>query len=126
MRLSIIKMPAEQRFDRTRFNPHEEQVERVIHVGYYTCPHCQTQTAFETTDFESNRNDSHTTFSSEERMVFDQVMLSPTDHERGIAWLDFYCSGCNAPVRILYKQVELIARHQLFELKNVLETKNGG
>ncbi|HET9714517.1 MAG TPA: hypothetical protein VFP64_21690 [Pyrinomonadaceae bacterium] len=66
----------------------------------YTCPHCSEQMSFGMRDFEKHRLSQFTNLSLNDAQAI--AAASPAPEDKFNSFVDFYCSGCQTPVRILY------------------------
>lgn len=72
----------------------------------YTCPHCQHELALVMRDFARHARSTHTNLTPPDAAAIAQTL--PFDRPLINSFLDFYCPGCRAPVRLYYFADELV------------------
>ncbi|ATB28115.1 hypothetical protein [Melittangium boletus] len=78
----------------------------------FRCPHCQTLTSFEVSEFSEEAR------GFPERAAFDKA--SRTLRSRGCRHRDFPCQGCHRAVRVVYGAFEFAMSSYLFIPEQVL------
>src|ERR1041385_6266038 len=85
---------------RIEFGGSSEYLNREIHIGFYTCPHCNSSLKFDTSDFERHYGKKESNLEQGVQEAFDA--FRPLEQDHWESFVDFYCSGCSEPVRIIY------------------------
>jgi len=95
---SLVVVEAEERLDRVAFNPLVEWTDHMIEVGGYTCPHCRTETVFNTGTLRQFERQEVSPLGSDWHRRCEAVRPVGTWE-----WaMDFRCRGCDRAVRMIY------------------------
>ena len=113
-------VPADERFSRLVFNPKHEYTDHLIDVGAYRCPHCASESEFNTGTLRQHETDrARADLSTWGRACEATRAL-------GAAWewfFDLSCIGCGAPARVIYGHGgEFAMGCYKYQLLEVLET----
>jgi len=95
------RVPPEQRLNRLDFSRRREQLDHAVDIGVYICPHCSNALEFSTSDFERHELKQLTILDAETVASFRKAR--PVHPETWESSLDFFCEGCQRPVRIVYQ-----------------------
>jgi len=117
--LNLVCVNPEKRMDGILFNP-RRGYDHEMNVGNYTCPHCSQKIGFTTGNFDDGPGSRKHLLSEEDAKEFDR--FRPARKKRWEDSLDFYCPGCNRPVRIIYKlEGEEATKGYRFEVFSIVE-----
>lgn len=89
---------ATQRLSRYEFR--EDRDTATNPPAIYTCPHCQRETELFMRDFAQNAYSTHTNLTVTDSAAIAQAL--PLRRSLANSFLDFYCGGCQSPVRLYY------------------------
>jgi predicted RNA-binding Zn-ribbon protein involved in translation (DUF1610 family) len=92
---------AKNRMTRLDFSGQVEWTEHVVHIGEYECPWCNEHVEFRTQYFEKHETQVYSNLKSPWLERFNDAR--PIKTGKWESFLDFYCPGCGAPVRIIYE-----------------------
>lgn len=95
---------ADQRLSRCEFR--EGRDWETYPPTIYTCPHCQHELALVMRDFARHARSTHTNLSASDAAAIAQTL--PFGQPLINSFLDFYCPGCRAPVRLYYVADQLV------------------
>lgn len=100
--MNLVRVvPAGERIDRLEFSDEAEYRDHAVHVGAYSCPRCGCGVEFRTRHFREHEGAKRSNLDPEWRSRFDAA--HPIELSRWESFLDFHCTGCKAPVRIIYE-----------------------
>jgi len=103
--------------DRLVFHP-AAAYDHEMHIGNFSCRHCDAEVQFNTSDFERHFLSKHSNLDAGMRRAFDDVQPVKDPWE---CFLDFRCVSCGAPVRITYNPKEYAMGSFYYEIASVLE-----
>jgi hypothetical protein len=75
--------------------------------SFYTCPMCSTELAFFMRDFARHDRSAFTNLSLTDAEAITNFVQAYSSQVWD-SFLDFYCPGCNLPIRIYYLADELV------------------
>ena len=101
MSTELRKVEPGSRIDRLEFGGQSEHLNKEIHVGSYICPYCKSRLSFNTSDLERHFSEYASNLDRPTQKAFDA--FRPLEPGRWQAFIDFYCDGCQRPVRIIYE-----------------------
>ena len=111
---------ARKRFDATEFDIRSEAWDHTIHLSDYNCPECGHKVRFNSKDFFRE----HISILTPELVGLIEK-FRPLDKETWEIALDFYCPGCEMPVRVIPRPGEEFAMGCYnWELLKVVELPN--
>jgi hypothetical protein len=120
----VRRVAPDQRLDRIEFSPQAELLERAIHLGAYSCPHCGQKVEFSTRHFREHEFSRRSNLATAWQELFDAER--PLDRSRWESFFDFHCPGCQAPVRIIYEPgAEFAMGAHPWRIIEVLESAEG-
>ena len=117
----LLSLPADERVDRLLFSGRAELQEHAIDVATYQCPHCSAGAEFNTGTLRKAERYRGSPLGAEWHELCEAIRALG-------AWewaLDFRCSKCGCPVRIVFAADGEFAmgahNHRLLEVIEVIE-----
>lgn len=95
----MIVLDASQRLSKCSFATDEDW--EIYPRSIYTCPHCAEQVSICLRDLERHSWSEFTNLSEQDAAEMQATLLG--SEKKYKSFLDFYCAGCRAPVRIYYQ-----------------------
>jgi hypothetical protein len=95
----MIVLDAAQRLSKCSFATDEDW--EIHPLSIYTCPHCGEQVSICLRDLERHSRSESTNLSEQDAAQMQGALLG--SGKRYKSFLDFYCAGCRAPVRLYYQ-----------------------
>ena len=106
---------AGERLDRNEFKREVEYLDHLAQLAAYRCPHCTTEVEFFSGYFDLGARQAKV--DAHWRSQFDVARPLVAFEEA----FEFYCPGCNAPLRIVYENKYNRSRGVDTDLLSVLE-----
>jgi hypothetical protein len=90
----------------------------------YVCPTCQTEVAFEWDDLRKHVGSRFSNLVYQDKQAVEREAAPRLTNEN--AFVDFYCEGCRAAVRVYYRYEQPERSYGLLDLKTVIERSSTG
>ena len=88
----------------------------------YCCSNCGYKISIKNADLEKHSKSNHSNLKIADKEVIEDYLIS--NHLDKFAFLDFECTTCKLPVRILYESYPGGFFGMTYEIKHVIELKN--